>query len=62
MERAHRDIALRRGNWTFFGGDGGGKTAAVFTKLPRFCKRCGIEPFAWFPDVHAPVPAHSLTR
>jgi hypothetical protein len=27
-ERANRDIALGRGNWTFFGSDGGGKTAA----------------------------------
>jgi len=28
-ERANRDIALGRGNWTFFGSDGGGKTAAL---------------------------------
>jgi Transposase IS66 family len=28
-ERANRDIALGRGNWTFFGSDSGGKTAAV---------------------------------
>lgn len=28
-ERANRDIALGRGNWTSFGCDGGGKTAAV---------------------------------
>src|SRR5689334_23729618 len=31
-ERANRDIAVGRGNWTFFGSDSGGKTAAV---LPR---------------------------
>ena len=28
-ERANRDIAVGRGNWTFFGSDQGGKTAAV---------------------------------
>jgi hypothetical protein len=28
-ERTNRDIALGRGNWTFFGSDKGGKTAAV---------------------------------
>jgi hypothetical protein len=28
-ERANRDIALGRGNWTFFGSDRGGKTAVV---------------------------------
>jgi hypothetical protein len=34
-ERANRDIALGRGNWTFFGSDGDGKTAAVLRKLHR---------------------------
>jgi hypothetical protein len=28
-ERANRDIAIGRGNWTFFGSDNGGKTAAL---------------------------------
>ena len=28
-ERANQDIALGRGNWTFFGSDQGGKTEAV---------------------------------
>jgi hypothetical protein len=28
-ERANRGIAIGRGNWTFFGSDHGGKTAAV---------------------------------
>jgi transposase len=28
-ERANRDIAVGRGNWTFFGSDRGGRTAAV---------------------------------
>src|SRR5437764_12535553 len=36
-ERGNRDIALGRGNWTFFGSDGGGKTAAV---LPSFIASC----------------------
>ena len=42
-ERANRDIALDRGNWTFFGSDGGGAA-----KLHRFLQACGVEPFAWF--------------
>ena len=46
-ERANRDIALGRGNWTFFGSDGGGKTAAVLRSFVASCKRCGVEPFAW---------------
>jgi transposase len=61
-ERANRDIALGRGNWTFFGSDGGGKTAAVLRSFIASCKRCGVEPFAWFQDVLSRVPAHSITR
>jgi transposase len=61
-ERANRDIALGRGNWTFFGSDGGGKTAAVLRSFIASCKRCGIEPFAWFRDVLSRMPAHSITR
>ena len=61
-ERANRDIALGRGNWTFFGSDIGGKTAAVLRSFVASCKRCGVEPFAWFRDVLSRIPAHSITR
>ena len=61
-ERANRDIALGRGNWTFFGSDGGGRTAAVLRSFIASCKRSGIEPFAWFHDVLSRFPAHSITR
>ena len=61
-ERANRDIALGRGNWTFFGSDSGGKTAAVLRSFVASCKRSGVEPFAWFRDVLARIPAHSITR
>jgi transposase len=61
-ERANRDIALGRGNWTFFGSDSGGKTAAVLRSFIASCKRCGVEPFAWFHDVLSRMPAHSITR
>jgi len=61
-ERANRDIALGRGNWTFFGSDRGGKTAAVLRSFIASCKRCGVEPFAWFRDVLARIPAHSVRR
>lgn len=61
-ERANRDIALGRGNWTFFGSDGGGKTAAVLRSFIASCKRCRVEPFAWFLDVLSRIPAHSVKR
>ena len=60
-ERANRDIALGRGKWTFFGWDSGGKTAAVLRSFIASCKRCGVEPFAWFSDVLSRIPAHSVT-
>ena len=61
-ERANRDIALGRGNWTFFGSDAGGKTAAVLRSFIASCKRCGVEPFAWFHDVLSRIPAHPITQ
>ena len=42
-ERANRDIALGRNNWTFFGSDNSGKTAAVLRSFVASCKRCGVE-------------------
>ena len=35
-ERANRDIALGRGNWTFFGSDSGGKNGGCTAQLRRF--------------------------
>jgi transposase len=45
-ERANRGVAVGRGNWTFFGSDRGGGTAAVLLSFIATCKRCGVEPFA----------------
>ena len=50
-ERANRDIAIGRGNWTFFGSDAGGRTAAILMSFIAMCKRNAVEPFAWFRDV-----------
>src|SRR5450759_939651 len=61
-ERANRDIALGRGNWTFFGSDSGGKTAAVLRSFVASCKRNGVEPFAWFRDVLSRLRAHPINR
>ena len=61
-DRANRDIALGRDNWTFFGSDAGGKTAPVLRSFIASCKRCRVEPFAWFRDVLSRISAHSITR
>ncbi len=59
-ERANRDIAIGRGNWTFFGSDHGGKTAAVLLSFIAMCKRNAVEPFAWFRDVLTRIATHPI--
>jgi transposase len=61
-ERANRDIAIGRNNWTFLGSDEGGRTAAVLRSFIATCKRCGVEPWAWFQDVLARISTHSIAR
>src|SRR5262249_2367445 len=61
-ERANRGVAVGRGNWTFFGSDRGGGTAAVLLSFIATCKRCGVEPFAWFRDVLTRVATHPVNR
>jgi transposase len=61
-ERANRGIAIGRGNWTFFGSDKGGKTAAVLLSFVAMCKRNAVEPFAWFRDVLTRIATHPIHR
>ena len=61
-ERANRAIAIGRGNWTFFGSDNGGKTAAVLLSFIAMCQRNGVEPFAWFRDVLSRIAMHPIHR
>jgi transposase len=61
-ERANRAIAIGRANWTFFGSDNGGRTPAVLMSFIAMCKRCGVEPFAWFRDVLSRIAAHPVHR
>ena len=61
-ERVNRDIAIGRTNWTFFGSDEGGKTAAVLMSFIATCKRCRVEPFAWFRDVLSRIATYPVHR
>jgi transposase len=61
-ERAIRGLAVGRGNWMFFGSDIGGRTAAVLRSFVASCQRVHVDPFAWFKDVLARIPAHSINR
>jgi len=61
-ERSLRGVAVGRRNWTFFGSDNGGQTAAVLTSLIATCKRHHMDPFAYLRDVFARISAHQQNR
>jgi len=61
-ERSIRGVAVGRHNWTFFGSDRGGRTAAVLRSLVASCQRVGIDPFTWLKDVLSRISTHPITR
>ena len=61
-ERALRGIAVGRNNWTFFGSDNGGKTAAVLRSFVTSCELVKVDPFAWFRDVLGRIAGHPVNQ
>jgi transposase len=61
-ERSLRCFAVGRNNWTFFGSDRGGRTAAVLRSFVTSCELVKIDPFSWFRDVLARIADHPVTR
>jgi transposase len=61
-ERSIRGVAVGRHNWTFFGSDQGGQTAAVLRSFVASCQRVGVDPYAWFKDVLTRIAAHPITQ
>lgn len=61
-ERSLRGWAVGRNNWTFFGSDRGGRTAAVLRSFVASCELVKIDPFTWFQDVLARIAAHPITK
>jgi transposase len=61
-ERSLRGIAVGRRNWTFLGSDRGGKTMAILRSFVSSCELNKIDPFGWFQDVLARIPAHSIQK
>jgi hypothetical protein len=61
-ERSLRGIAVGRRNWTFFGSDQGGRTAAVLSSLIATSKRVGLDPFAYLRDLFARISSHPQSR
>jgi transposase len=61
-ERSLRGIAVGRNNWTFFGSDNGGKTAAVLRTFVASCERAKVDPWTWFRDVLARIASHPVNK
>jgi hypothetical protein len=61
-ERSLRSFAVGRNNWTFFGSDNGGKTAAVLRSFVSSCELLRIDPYAWLRDVLGRISEHPVKR
>ena len=61
-ERSLRGWAVGRNNWTFFGSDRGGRTAAILRSFVASCELVKVDPFAWFHDVLSRIAAQPITR
>jgi transposase len=61
-ERSIRGWAVGRANWTFFGSDRGGRTAAVLRSFIASCELVKLDPFVWFHDVLARIPDHPVNQ
>jgi transposase len=61
-ERSLRGFAIGRNNWTFFGSDNGGRTAAVLRSFVASCELVKVDPFAWFSDVLSRIADHPVKR
>jgi hypothetical protein len=61
-ERALRCFAVGRANWTFFGSDRGGGTAAVLRSFVTSCELIKVDPFAWFRDVLSRIAEFPITK
>jgi len=61
-ERSLRGLAVGRRNWTFFGSDGGGKTAAVLLSFVASCQRLKLDPYAYLCDIFGRIARHPVNR
>ena len=61
-ERSLRGIAVGRRNWTFFGSDNGGRTAAVLTSFMATCQRLKIDPWVYLRDTLERIAQHPVTK
>jgi hypothetical protein len=61
-EQGLRGPVVGRRNYTFFGSDNGGRTAAVLYSLIASAKRHGLDPFAYLRDVISRISDHPSNK
>jgi hypothetical protein len=61
-ERSLRGFAVGRNNWTFFGSDKGGRTAAILRSFVSSCELIKLDPFVWFRDVLSRIGEYPVNR
>lgn len=61
-ERTLRCFAVGRANWTFFGSDRGGRTAAMLRSFVTSCELVKVDPFACFGDVLTRIAEFPISR
>lgn len=59
-ERSLRGVAVGRRNWTFFGSDAGGKTAAVLKSFIATCHQAKLDPWSYLVDVLKRIGDHPV--
>jgi transposase len=61
-ENSVRPVAIGRKNWMHIGSEAAGPVAANFMSLVETCKRCGVDPLAYFTDIFARIAEHPVNR
>ncbi len=59
-ERSLRGVAVGRNNRLFYGGDRGGRTAAVLTSFMASCRQIKLDPWAYLKDVLRRIATHPV--
>ena len=61
-ERAMRAVAIGRKNWLFFGGENGGKAAAIIYSFVQTCRALDINPREYLEDIFRRLMSHNSSR
>ena len=61
-EQSIRPIAVGRRNWLHIGSEAAGTVNANFMSLVETCRRCHVDPLAYFTDIFSRIADHPASR